>query len=66
MAIEQVTMAVARKIAGVRQEDAAKACGVSVATISNWEKGITEPTVTQAKTFANLVGLHIDDIIFLS
>ena len=65
MAIEKVTVPVARKIAGLTQTELGQKVGVSGDTVSNWERGITEPTVTQAQAIADAVGLDFDDIIFL-
>ena len=65
MAIEKITMIAARKLAGLTQQQMAQACGVSVGTVSRWEKGIKDPTVTQAKRIGEVCGVHYDDIIFL-
>ena len=65
MAIEKVTLPVARKIAKLSQKDLAIKVGVSESTVYKWEKGTAEPTVTQAKMIATAVGLEYDDIIFL-
>lgn len=63
--IEEVTLAVARKIAGLTQKDLADACNVSESTVLNWEKGRTEPTVSQAKRIGEVTGIPYDHIIFL-
>ena len=65
MAIEKITMIAARKLAGLTQQQMAQACGVSVGTVSRWEKGIKDPTITQAKRIGEVCGVHYDDIIFL-
>lgn len=65
MAIDKVTLTVARKIAGMTQNDLAKAIGVSESTILNWEKGRREPTISQAVAIGNAVGIPYDNIIFL-
>lgn len=65
MAIEKVTIAIARKLKNMTQEDLADYCGVSVATVSNWENYRTDITVAQAAKVAEAVGLHYDEIIFL-
>lgn len=65
MVYEKVTLPVARKIAGLRQIDLAKKLNVSESTVINWEKGRSEPTVTQAKQIANAVNRPLDSIIFL-
>lgn len=65
MVYEKVTLPVARKIAGLTQVDLAKAVNVSETTVINWEKGRSEPTVTQALQIAEVVGRPLDSIIFL-
>ena len=65
MAIEKITLPAARKNAKLTQKQLAQRCGVSVATIYNWEKGKSEPTVTQAKKVGEVCGIHYDNIIFL-
>lgn len=64
MAIEKVTLPVARKIAKLTQKQLAFACGVSESTVINWEKGRTEPTVTQANRISDVTGVPLDTIIF--
>ena len=65
MAIEKITMVAARKMAGLTQQEMAQACGVSVGTVTRWEKGLKDPTVSQAKKIGEICGVHYDDIIFL-
>lgn len=65
MAIEKVTLPVARKIANMTQKDLANALNVSESTILKWEKGRTEPTVSQAIAIGKAVGIPYDNIIFL-
>ena len=65
MAIEKITLPAARKNANLTQKQLAQRCGVSVATIYNWEKGKSEPTVTQAKKVGEVCGIHYDNTIFL-
>lgn len=65
MAIEKVTLPVARKIAGLTQKALADALNVSESTILKWEKGRTEPTVSQAIAIGEAVGIPYDNIIFL-
>lgn len=65
MVYEKVTLPVARKIAGITQIELATALNVSEATVINWEKGRSEPTVTQAKQIAEVVKRPLDCIIFL-
>lgn len=65
MVYEKVTLPVARKIAGITQVDLAAALKVSESTVINWEKGRSEPTVTQAQQIAEVVKRPLDSIIFL-
>ena len=62
----KITLAAARKNANMTQKDLAIACGVSESTVSNWEKGKSEPTVSQARKIGEVVGFHYDNIIFLT
>lgn len=66
MAIEKITLAAARKNVGLTQKKFALACGVSESTVINWEKGRTEPSVSQAIKISEVVGIHYDHIIFLT
>jgi len=61
----KITLLAARKNARMTQKDLATACGVSVCTVSSWENGKTEPTVSQAQKIGEIVGIHYDNIIFL-
>ena len=65
MAIEKITLPAARKLAGLTQRDLAKACGVSESTVMRWEKGLKDPSVSQAKRIGEVCGVHFNDIIFL-
>ena len=65
LAIEKVTLPVARKIAGLTQKSLAFSLGVSESTVINWEKGRSEPTVTQAQEISKVIGIPLDSIIFL-
>ena len=65
MAIEKVTLPVARKIAGLTQKELACVMEVSESTVINWEKGRAEPTVSQAQKISDLTGIPLDSIIFL-
>lgn len=66
MAIEKVTLPVARKIANLTQKELGSLVGVSESTVINWEKGRSEPTVNQAQTISKATGIPLDSIIFLT
>lgn len=65
MVYEKVTLPIARKIANLTQKGLAEAVGVSETTVVNWEKGRSEPTVTQAHKIAEVCRRPLDSIIFL-
>jgi transcriptional regulator with XRE-family HTH domain len=65
VAIEKITLIAARKMAGLTQRQMAEACGVSEGTVSRWERGIKDPTISQAKRIGEICGVHYNDIIFL-
>lgn len=48
--------------AGMNQTEWANALGVTQNTVCNWEKGITEPSLTQVRTMSALSGIPIDFI----
>ena len=66
MLLDKVTLPVARKIANLTQKELATICKVSESTVINWEKGRTEPTISQAVCIANATGIPYDRIIFLT
>ena len=47
----------ARKAKGMTQADFAKALGLNRATISKYESGVVEPSVTQLKKMADVLGI---------
>ena len=65
LAIEKIPLVAARKIAGLTQRQLATACGVSEGTVARWEKGIKDPTVSQAIKIGEICGIDYNDIIFL-
>lgn len=61
----QITLAAARVNAGLTQDDTCRLMHVSKNTVVNWESGKSQPTVTQARTLAELYGIPLDCINFL-
>jgi transcriptional regulator with XRE-family HTH domain len=53
-----------REAAGLSQEDLVRLMGVSVSTISRWERGLSEPTMTvsQMKAFCKAVNKTLDEL----
>lgn len=62
MAELQITLAAARVNAGMTQEEAAKEMKVSKNTLVNWEKGVSEPSITQGRELAELYKIPLDNI----
>jgi transcriptional regulator with XRE-family HTH domain len=61
----RISLASARINANLTQKEVAEALKVSNATIVSWEKGLTEPSVSQAYALSDLYGIPMDNIIFL-
>lgn len=62
----RITLAAARVNAGLTQEDVAKALRIGKQTLVSWEKGKTEPKISQVKELEKLYGIPYTRIIFLS
>ena len=45
------------------QEFVASKVGVSIVTISNWERGVSAPNARQLSTLANLYGCEMADLM---
>lgn len=60
----QISLAAARVNAGLTQEEAAKMVHVSKQSIVNWEKGKSEPNISQFRALCDVYGIH-QDYIFL-
>lgn len=58
----QISMAAARVNARMTQTEAAREMHVSKNTIVNWEKGLTSPTVPQARKLASIYRIPLDYI----
>lgn len=58
----QISLAAARVNAGYTQETAAKMMKVSKQTIVNWEKGKSEPQMSQCRELSNIYGIPLDNI----
>ena len=58
----QISLAAARVNAGLTQEKVAKEMKVSKNTVVNWEKGLSEPTITQARELSKLYNMSLDYI----
>lgn len=58
----KITLEAARVNAGLTQKELAEILGVSNTTVVNWEKGNTEPTISQLKKISELSGIPMDFI----
>nr|DAV29045.1 MAG TPA: Helix-turn-helix XRE-family like protein [Caudoviricetes sp.] len=61
----KISLAAARVNAEMTQAEVAKTLHVSPNTLVAWEKGKSEPTVSQGRTLAELYKIPIDSLIFL-
>lgn len=62
----KMTMKTAREIKKLSQEDAARLIGVSVDTLSNYERGKTFPDVVTLKRIEKVYGVSYNQLIFLT
>lgn len=62
MAEFQISLAAARVNAGFTQEDVARALNVGKQTVVSWEKGNSEPKISQAKQLSELYSMPLDYI----
>lgn len=58
----RITLEAIRVNAGMKQEAWAETLGVTVSTVINWEKGRTEPSLTQLRKMSELSGIPMDFI----
>lgn len=63
--MKKITLRAARTNANLTQKEAAKKIGVSKETISNWENGITSPSVGKFKQIEKIYGISYDELDFL-
>ncbi len=62
----QISLAAARVNAGLTQADVAEKMGVGKQTIVNWEKGLSEPKMSQARELSALYDMPLDYIFLPS
>lgn len=58
----QISIAACRVNAGLTQREFADKVGVSLATITNWEGGKSEPDLSQVRKISELSGIPLDFI----
>jgi DNA-binding XRE family transcriptional regulator len=60
----QISLAAARKNAGLSQKDVANALNINQTTLVKWEKHETEPKVSQARRLADMYKIPLANIFF--
>lgn len=60
-----ITLKAARVNKRLKQTQAAKLLGVSLSTLSKWERGKSFPSVKHIPKITEVYGIEYDDIIFL-
>lgn len=60
----KLTLKKARMLAELKQAEVANALGVSEVTLSNWENGITFPTIDKVIKMSKLYNLPLEDFEF--
>lgn len=60
----QISLKSARVNANMSRDAVAKHMNVTSQTITNWEKGVSSPTINQAKELSSLYKMPLDNIIF--
>ena len=53
----------ARKKAGMTQMELANALGISFQAVSNWERGVSMPDISNLKPLADVLGVTVDEIL---
>ena len=66
MAEIQISLAAARVNAGLTQDNVARFMQVSKNTIVNWEKGKSEPQISEAQKLSGLYKIPLDNIFLPS
>lgn len=58
-----MNLATLRTSAGWTREFVARQLGVNISTVRNWEKGITEPSISMAIKIAKMFGVSIEKLM---
>lgn len=58
----RITLKAARVNAGLTQKELAKKLKVAQTTVNNWEKGDSEPSVSQMREISRLSGIPVNFI----
>lgn len=60
----KITLKAARINKGLSRTEAAKQLGMSICSVTNYEKGNTSPTYETCKKISEVYEIALDDIIF--
>lgn len=60
----RISLAAARVNAGFTQDEVAKKLKITKNTLVSWEKGCSEPKISQAKELSELYNMPLDCIFF--
>lgn len=60
----RISLAAARVNAGLTQEDVVKRLKITKNTLVSWEKGLSEPKISQARELSDLYKMPLDHIFF--
>lgn len=61
----QISLAAARVNAGLTQDDVSKKLKISKQTLVRWEKGLSQPKMSQARQLGELYSIPLDNLLFL-
>lgn len=60
----RISLAAARVNANLTQDDVVKRLKVAKNTLVSWEKGLSEPKISQARELSELYNMPLDHIFF--
>ena len=59
-----LSLKAARVNAGLNRMNVVESLGISAATLWNWERGATSPSMAMAQRMADMYGVPLDEIAF--
>lgn len=60
----RISLAAARVNAGLTQDDVVRELKIAKNTLIAWEKGLSEPKISQARMLSELYNMPLDNIFF--
>lgn len=58
-----ISFKIARKNAGLTQEDIAKLLGVSQSAVSQWERGIASPGIARIHALSGILSIPVEQLV---